>query len=226
MLRLPIVARTLRGYWWLPSSRGKLLRVLSGRYEPEQTAQFLRWVKPGATVIDVGAHVGYYTLLASVLVGETGSVWAFEPDPTNARFLRHHVDVNRCENAHVEELAVSDADGSSRFRFGTGSGTGRLDKDGQIDVRTIRLGQFCAARGIMPAALKIDVEGGEVAVLAGAAEIIAQSRPVIFLSTHSAAAHDKCLSMLRAAGYSIEQISGGDVESEREVLAVPSGRPG
>ena len=54
MLRLPIMGRPLRGYWWLPSSRGKVLRVLRGTYEPEQTAHFVRWIGPGATVIDVG----------------------------------------------------------------------------------------------------------------------------------------------------------------------------
>jgi FkbM family methyltransferase len=223
VLRLPIMARPLRGYWWLPTSRGKVLRVLRGTYEPEQTAHFLRWVRPGATVIDIGAHVGYYTLLASMLAGETGSVWAFEPEPTNAAFLRRHTYLNNCRNVHVEELAVSNSDGNARFLCGKGSGTGHLDQTGDMEVRTVRLTEFCAERGISPSALKIDVEGAEAAVLEGAKELILKSRPVIFLSTHGPAAHAHCLEWLRAAGYSLRPILGGRIEDAAEILALPDG---
>ena len=226
MLRLPILARALRGYWWLPRSRGKILQILGGRYEPEQTAHFVRLVRPGATVIDVGAHAGYYTLLASILAGDSGSVWAFEPDPINARFLRDHMNVNHRRNVHVEQLAVSDARGSARFRHGTGSGTGRLDRDGDLDVGTVRLDDFCLEHSIKPSALKIDVEGGELAVLDGAADVIEATRPVIFLSTHSRAGHAECLRRLRAIGYTFQPIGAGDLDDAREVLGIPNGSRG
>jgi FkbM family methyltransferase len=217
------MARPLRGYWWLPSSRGKVLRILRGAYEPEQTAHFVRWVRPGSTVIDIGAHVGYYTLLASILAGDKGSVWAFEPEPTNAAFLRRHMWLNHCSNVHVEELAVSDASGSARFGLGKGSGTGHLDHNGNINVKTVRLADFCALRGITPTALKIDVEGAEAAVLEGARELIETARPVIFLSTHGPQVHRQCLDWLRAAGYSVKPILGGDVEDTPEILCLPDG---
>ena len=223
MLRLPIIARPLRGYWWLPASRGKVLRILRGAYEPEQTAHFVRWVRPGSTVIDIGAHVGYYTLLASILTGDAGSVWAFEPEPTNAAFLRSHMKLNNIHNVHVEEVAVSDASGSARFGLGSGSGTGHLDTNGSINVNTVRLADFCAKRGIRPGALKIDVEGAEAAVLDGAKELIASSRPVIFLSTHGPEVHKKCLDWLRTAGYTMKPILGGDVEHTAEILCLPNG---
>jgi FkbM family methyltransferase len=226
LLRLPILARSLRGFWWLPRSRGKILQILGGRYEPEQTAHFVRLVGPGATVIDIGAHAGYYTLLASILAGDSGSVWAFEPDPINARFLRDHMNVNHRRNVHVEELAVSDARGSARFRHGTGSGTGRLDRDGDLDVGTVRLDDFCREHAIRPSALKIDVEGGELAVLDGAAEVIESTRPVIFLSTHSRAGHEECLRRLRALGYTFQPIGAGGIDDAREVLGIPNGSHG
>ena len=221
MLRLPIMGRPLRGYWWLPSSRGKVLRVLRGTYEPEQTAHFVRWIRPGATVIDIGAHVGYYTLLASMLAGKTGSVWAFEPEPTNAAFLRQHMYLNHCSNVHVEEVAVSNSSGRARFVCGKGSGTGHLDGSGDMEVRTVRLADFCSARGIRPSALKIDVEGAETEVLEGARELIRSSRPVIFLSTHGPALHRQCLSWLRDDGYSLHPILGGDIDGATEILALP-----
>ncbi len=223
MLRLPIIASPLRGYWWLPASRGKILSILGGAYEPEQTEVFLRWVHAGSTVIDIGAHAGYYTLLASILAGDGGAVWAFEPEPHNAAFLRRHIRLNGRRNVHVEELAVCDVTGTARFDRGTGSGTGHLAEDGELEVRTVRLADFCAARNIRPTALKIDVEGAEESVLEGARELISTFRPIIFLSTHGYEPHRRSLAFVRAAGYAVFPILGGDVESTCEILCLPDG---
>lgn len=224
VLRLPIIAGPLRGRWWLPESRGKILRILMGSYEPEQTRLFLEWVRPGDQVLDVGAHVGYYTLLASTLAGDAGAVWAFEPNPKNHRFLRAHARINRRANVHAEPAAASDADGTARFDFGTGSGTGHLAEGGALEVRTVRLDDFCRERGIRPAAVKIDVEGAEAAVLEGARETVAGARPVIFLSTHGPEVHRRCLAWLREARYALTPIVGGDVEHASELLCVPQER--
>ena len=216
-MKLPIVAGPLRGRWWLPQSRGKILRILGGTYEPEQTQLFEQHIPPGATVFDVGAHVGYYTLLASVLVGDTGRVWAFEPNPTNHAFLRRHVAVNRRENVHIENAAVSDRSGTASFAFGTGSGTGHLDTHGSLEVRTVRLDDFCREHGVQPGFLKIDVEGAELDVLRGAEETVA-ARPVIFLSTHGAQVHAACLAWLRERGYGMQPVDAADLDAASEVL--------
>ena len=222
-MRLPVVAGRLRGRWWLPASRGKILRILNGTYEREQTRLFERHLRPGATVLDVGAHVGYYTLLSSVLVGGEGRVHAFEPNPANAEFLRRHVRINRLSNVHVEQAAVSDTAGTARFDFGTGSGTGRLADAGALEVRTVRLDDHCAQHGLAPAALKIDVEGAELVVLEGARETLARHRPVIFLSTHGAQVHAASLQVLRGLGYALSPILGSDLDATSEVLALPAG---
>ncbi|HET6764933.1 MAG TPA: FkbM family methyltransferase [Longimicrobiaceae bacterium] len=223
-MRLPIWGGVLRGRWWLPASRGKILRILGGTYEPEQTALFRRHVQPGARVLDVGAHVGYYTLVSSVLAGPTGKVWAFEPNPTNHAFLRRHVQINGRGNVTVVQAAVSDRPGTARFDFGTGSGTGHLAEDGAIEVRTLRLDDFCAEQGADPTAVKIDVEGAEMQVLEGAEQVIARARPVIFLSTHGAEVHARCLAWLRERGYGLTPILGGDVATTSEVLCLPADR--
>lgn len=226
MLRLPIIAGPLRGRWWLPESRGKILRILLGTYEPEQTGLFREWVRPGDTVLDVGAHVGYYSLLASMLAGDGGQVWAFEPNPQNHRFLLEHARVNGRGNVRVEQAAVSDANGSARFDFGTGSGTGHLAEGGALEVRTVRLDDFCRERNLRPSAIKIDVEGAEGAVLEGARETIAAARPVVFLSTHGPEVHRRCVEWLRGAGYVLTPIVGADLETSTEVLALPAERAG
>ena len=205
----------------MPASRGKVLRILGGTYEREQTRLFERLVRPGDTVLDVGAHVGYYTLLASVLVGDSGRVHAFEPNPRNAEFLRRHLLANRRRNVRVEQLAVSDRAGAARFDFGTGSGTGHLADGGALEVHTVRLDDYCAERGLAPSAIKIDVEGAETFVLDGARETLRRHRPVIFLSTHGTEVHRACLALLRGLGYRVEPILGGDVDAATEVLATP-----
>ncbi len=220
-MRLPIVRGRLRGRWWLPASRGKVLRILGGSYEPEQTHLFETHVGQGATVLDVGAHVGYYTLLSATLAGSAGRVVAFEPNPANAAFLRRHVEMNGFCTVRVDQAAVSDRAGTARFEFGSGSGTGHLAEDGPVMVRTVTVDDVCGEHGLVPAAIKIDVEGAEAAVLRGAAETLGRARPVVFLSTHGAGVHHTCLGLLRDAGYRLFPILGGDVETTAEVLALP-----
>ncbi len=223
-MRLPILAGALRGRWWLPASRGKVLRILNGTYEREQSRLFRELLRPGDTVLDVGGHVGYYTLLSSVLVGERGTVWAFEPNPRNAGFLRRHAEINGRRNVRVTQAAVSDREGTARFDFGTGSGTGHLAEGGALEVRTVALDEFCREHALRPSAVKIDVEGAELAVLRGGEETLRRDRPVIFLSTHGAEVHRGCTAWLRERGYALRPILGTDLETAAEVLCTPEGR--
>ena len=222
-MRAPILGGRLRGRWWLLESRGKLARILLGSYEPQQTRLFEETLRPGDTVLDVGAHVGYYTVLSAVLAGPTGAVWSFEPNPVNAGFLRRHAEINGLRQVRVTQAAVSDAEGTARFDFGTGSGTGHLSTDGAIEVRTLRLDDFCAANGIVPRAVKIDVEGAEAAVLEGFAATLESARPVVFLSTHGPEPHARCVAWLRARGYALSPIVGGSVDTATELLCTPGG---
>lgn len=221
-MRVPILRGPLRGTRWLLASRGKTLRVLLGTYEPEQTALFVEHVKPGGTFLDVGAHVGFYTLLGSRRVGWKGRVWAFEPDPTNARHLRDHVAINGADNVQVEQVAVAGDEGSARFGGGSGSGTGRLSENGELAVRTVALDAFCERHSLQPTAVKVDVEGAEVGVIEGGMETLQRARPVVFLSTHGREAHDRSVSLLQELDYTLTPILGGTVESSSEVLALPA----
>lgn len=217
-MRLPIVAGPLRGRWWLPQSRGKILRIIGGTYEPEQTQLFRDRIAAGAIVFDVGAHVGYYTVLSAVLAGPNGRVFAFEPNPVNHGFLQRHVALNRLHNVTIENAAVSDRNGTAAFAFGTGSGTGHLDADGALSVRTLRLDDFVREKDVRPGFIKIDVEGAELDVLHGAAETIESHHPVIFLSTHGTQVHGECLTWLRSRDYTLNPVDAADLETATEVL--------
>jgi FkbM family methyltransferase len=221
-VRLPIVRGALRGCWWDPASRGKVLRVLAGTYEPEQTRRFLQSIRPGETVLDVGAHVGYYALLAARRVGASGTVVAFEPDPRNGGFLARHAAVNGCGNVRIERAAVAGQAGTARFAAGSGSGTGHLAAAGALEVPVVTLDGYCGEHGLAPAAIKIDVEGAELQVLRGGERTLAEHRPRLFLSTHGPEVHAACLAHLRDRGYAVDPILGGDVEATTELYAAPA----
>ncbi len=219
-LRVPILRGTLRGRRWLPAAGGKVLRVLLGTYEEEQTRLFRAMVRPGHTVLDVGAHVGYYTLLASELAGVTGQVVAFEPDPDNVRFLERHVRLNRCVNVTVERAAVAASDGEASFERGSGTGTGHLGAAGDLTVRTLALDAYVRRHGLRPDVVKIDVEGAEAEVLAGAESMLRTVRPTLFLSTHGREPNRTCRLFLDRLGYDTVGIDDDSVAAADELLCV------
>jgi FkbM family methyltransferase len=226
-VRFPILGGPLRGSWWLLQKRGQLGPVLFGRYEPEHTAIFVERIGHGATVVDVGAHVGYYTLLAARLTGGAGSVIAFEPDPANCAVLRRHVKINGYRNVAVEQAAVADRNGSEEFTFGRGSGTGHLGVDGSADrptvvVPTLDLDSYLGSREARPSFIKIDAEGAEVRVLRGASRVLKEHRPVLVLSTHWEEGHLECIDILQGLGYSLAPILGESIVRTSELLCLPS----
>ena len=115
-LQVPILQGRLRGKRWIigASVHGCWL----GSYEWEKRRAFERTVRPGAVVFDVGANVGFYTLLASELAGVRGQVVAIELLPRNVSYLRAHLRMNGVTNVTVLEAAVSDQLGTARFAPG------------------------------------------------------------------------------------------------------------
>jgi FkbM family methyltransferase len=203
---LPILRGPLAGKRWLISSR---INFFLGTYEPEQTQAFQEIVRPGHVVYDVGAHYGYYTLLASALAGPAGKVFAFEPSPANIPRLQLHLRVNRCANVTIEEMALSDHEGKARFDNQTGSGTGHLSPDGMVEVQTATLDAL-SARLPTPDVLKIDCEGAELQVLSGGEETIRSAQPAIFLSTHSPQLKADCFRLLGSWGYRCSVLRADD----------------
>jgi FkbM family methyltransferase len=218
----PILSGPMRGKIWLAASGGKVLRVLSGSYEPEQTTSFVEHIRSGDVVLDVGAAAGYYTLLSSILVGSAGQVITFEPDPKNAAFLRRHVRANHLTNVTIHQAAVGEHSGFARFHVGSGTGTGRLANDGETDVCVIRLDDFVKDMSRPPTHMKIDVEGAEMQVLAGAAYVLQQVRPTVFLSTHGGNARRECRRILEGWDYRLLPLNGPDLEGPGDWLCLPN----
>ena len=212
----PLLFGKTRGRRWLVFSGGKILRLLLGSYEVDQTSIITQRLQPGSVLFDVGAAVGYYTLLAAPLVGPEGRVVSFEPDSKNAAFLRKHVAVNRFTNVDVHQTAIGDRNGQAQFSGGTGTGTGRLTERGNFTVSLCTLDEV-VRHTRMPTHIKIDVEGAELRVLHGARNLLATAKPTLFLSTHGPRVHQACCRYLTELGYKIEPMSS-DPHCDSEIL--------
>lgn len=207
----------LRGRRWSLTT-GK--NFLTGKYEPEKTATLVAEVRPGDIVFDIGAHVGYFTVLMSQAVGASGRVYAFEPRPLNLRFLRRHVVVNRCDNVEILSTSVGDRPGPARLDTRTGTGTGHISDTGNIAVEMVSVDALVdSGRLPAPTFMKVDVEGGEMMVLQGALRVLERHRPRMVLATHGDDLDARCREFLTPLGYTMTDI--GQVKGDVEYLVVP-----
>lgn len=214
----------LKGRLWIAGSHTHGCWL--GSYELDKQMLFAKHCKPGMVVLDIGANVGFYSLLAAHLVGSTGKVEAFEPVPRNLRYLREHVRINTLENTRVHAVAVGEAPGEITFDDTTGSATGKISARGRLKVPLVSVDALLGQGTIKtPDLMKIDVEGAEAMVLRGAARTIAEAaargrRPIIFLATHGPEVHAECLTILRGLGYAVSSTDGRDVEATDEMLCI------
>jgi FkbM family methyltransferase len=169
----------------------------------------------GCTFFDIGAHIGYYTLIGARIVGESGRVIAFEPDPENVALIREMVDKNGLTQVHIIPKAVWSRSGTVEFRRSTAGrmsgkviaegvpeGTG-IASDETIFCSAVCLDDFCASREIIPCLVKIDVEGGELEVLRGASHLLAQHKPTLIVEIHFSEHIGQLYELLLPLGYII-----------------------
>lgn len=219
-MKMPILQGKLRGLKWIAGSSNHGCWL--GSFEYDKQRAFGARIASGDIVFDIGANAGFYTLLASVLVGPQGRVFAFEPDPRNLRYHEAHLRINGISNVSTIEAAVADFDGIANFDAGPNLSMGHLRADGSIAVRTVSLDALVAC-GELPApnSIKIDVEGSEMQVLAGASEVLSKHHPVVFLATHEKDLHHRCCEFLKSLGYCVDRISARALGETDEVLAFP-----
>jgi FkbM family methyltransferase len=156
-------------------------------------------IKEGSTVLDVGAHLGEWSLLFSELVGQSGSVFAFEPDPVARASLVKNLRLNRISNVTVEADSISDRTGNVMLaaeRFGSGlssivrqrtiddGGGSRAGYD-RIEVPSTTLDEYCQERGISPDWIKVDAEGAEPLIVRGMRRLIEERHPSAIIEFHS-----------------------------------------
>jgi FkbM family methyltransferase len=207
---LPIVSGPLRGSKWVVSSQ--TANFWYGTFEKEKVRRYVSFLEPESVVYDVGANVGYYTLISAA---RAAHVYAFEPVPMIADLLERHLALNHVRNCIVSREAVGAGPGETRFTpvNGRNNGSGHFSTDGPLTVKITSLDEF-SRNHPPPNLIKMDIEGAEVMALQGASRTISASRPTIFLATHGNAGPE-CLAILRSHGYKIEMLA------DDEILATP-----
>ncbi len=154
--------------------------------EKNEVETFKTEIKNGNTVIDLGAHIGYYTLLAAKLVGPSGKVYAFEPDPSNFEILKKNVDQNGYKNIICVNKAVSNKTGKTNlFLAGDTDNSQIVDSslsDKSIEVDVITLDDFFKNEDNHIDFIKMDIEGSEGKALEGMKNLVTKNKNVKILT--------------------------------------------
>ena len=190
-----------------------------GSYEPELQDAVLDLARPGMVAFDVGANIGYTSLLLAKAVGESGRVFAFEALPSNIARLRQNLSLNG-QTSHVEICAgaVVDRPGQVLFITGPSGSTGQAEgsagrihaQDSNLFVPGISLDSFVYSEGNpAPAIAKMDIEGGEVRALPGMGRLLDEAGPILLLELHGPEAAHVAWEALTSRGYRLSRMGTG-----------------
>lgn len=177
-------------------------------------------LKPGSVFYDVGANVGFFTVIGARLVGPSGTVYAFEPVPVNASYIRLNTRLNHFSHVVVVEAAVSSSSGRGNLQVADYSGGAALstveappDLKETIPVDLVSIDDFVFKQGNpAPAVVKIDVEGAEKDVLSGMSRSLQELRPVIVYEIDDATMdgfrrkYQGCEEFLQRFGYQSQRL--------------------
>jgi FkbM family methyltransferase len=215
-------------------------------FEPHIVRLFLKFLEPGDHVLDIGANIGYFSLIASGLVGEGGKVYAFEPSPLNLERLRKNIQLNNHQNVLVIPKAVSNNNGTFLINLPVGpiKNSGRSsfrvleEQSEQVTVETLALDVLRETISKI-SLVKMDIEGAEEMALSGMEKLIERDQPVIILELSDfylrqlGSSAESVINFLKNLGYKI-YIAGEEIillESidmltafQHDILCLPRGQ--
>jgi FkbM family methyltransferase len=217
---------------YLPISHAHVGSIAGGNLESAVQEAMVRHLGRGQVFYDVGANLGFFSLLAAHLSGlEEGRVYAFEAAPDNAEAIRRNAELNLIPNVTVIDKAVAARGGRGRLQVVDDQSWSKLAEYGEhpytervIEVELVAIDDLVREGALPPPGLvKIDVEGAEIAVLEGMSETIARHRPAIVCELHDT--HAQFAATMRAHGYRLINLEGTiPVEQEgasAHALALP-----
>jgi len=192
--------------------RGKSFRasryVRLGIHERSVETLLVDYLKPGNVFYDIGANVGYFSLLAAELCGPEGHVYAIDPTPNNIKIIRHNLDTNGISHYTLIEKAVSNQSGSGKLTVldGTKAYLATGDDDAAIPIEMIALDDLSRQQR-PPNVVKIDVEGAESRVIEGATETLKRAPGLtLIIEVHDEANDQRVRALLQDADYQITSV--------------------
>ncbi|PLR76591.1 FkbM family methyltransferase [Bacillus sp. V3-13] len=158
--------------------------MLHGFWEHGLTANFFQTVKPGMKVLDIGAHCGYYTLLASLLTGPTGEVHAFEPNPAHFTNLRRSLLINGYNHANIHQVGLSNKNEEVILYVPDGGGATIINPGSEyqkeVKMKTVVFSEYFPPQQVD--VMKIDIDGSEPLIMDDVIKIVDKSDNIqIFL---------------------------------------------
>jgi FkbM family methyltransferase len=154
--------------------------LIGGVYEPFETSIVKKEIKSGDTVLDIGANIGYYTLILAKQVGKEGKVWAFEPEPNNFALLKKNITVNNYKNVILEQVAVTSKTGTSSYKYTRIHDSSQMH--GGIKINTIELDDYFKNYEGNIDFIKMDIEGAEGLAIKGMSDILQKSKNIKILT--------------------------------------------
>lgn len=185
-----------------------------GKHEPDVVEAFTRLVRPGDTVIDIGGHSGYFALVLADYVGPHGQVISFEPGAANVTRFRRNLalNVDLASRISLRVAAVMERTGEVAFAAGPFSFTGHVVETPGVDavmIRSVALDDVVASEKLLPALIKMDIEGGEIRALPGMLSTLRHHRPALIVEVHTEDAHRSFLDVLAGAHYVARPVGRG-----------------
>ncbi len=202
-----------RGLWFRVDPRFEL-GYSNGDYEPWLQELLREQLRPGDCFYDVGAHTGFFALIATTFLGPSGKVVAFEPDPDNAASLHANLAKNSITQVMVVQAAVWSSAGHLTFQRALedsnrtqGQIVARQESNpGKIEVRAIQLDEFVFAEGNpAPQLIKMDIEGAEWEALQGARALLERAKPKLLCEIHHPEQIGIIQEYLQRLGYLVEE---------------------
>lgn len=200
----------------IPSAHAHSRSIVRGQLEVPVQEALRRHLAPGDVFYDVGANVGFFSLIAARLVGPQGRVVAFEPVPANALAIRRNAAGNGFGGIDVLERAVFSASGRETVLLPGDTSWAHLEATGRhadtrasLSVEAVALDDLVGRREAPPPrVVKIDTEGAEIGVLEGMGEVLARHRPVVICELHGT--NERFVELMEAAGYRVENLDGAE----------------
>lgn len=176
----------VQGHKMFLDSKDSLELSVKEVYESLQTELAKKEIKKGDVVLDIGANIGYFTLIFAKLVGENGKVFAFEPDPGNFSLLEKNVKINNYQNVTLIQKAVSNKTGKAKLYIWKNTLGPKIydspDSHQYIEIESIRLDDYFKNYNGKIDFIKMDIEGAEGGATQGMTSLLQQNKNIKIIS--------------------------------------------